>query len=99
MAISSDILKTIESAYDAGVFEESFINEVKDATEWAFFIKLLEELGHDVSNKKDLVNNDMINGGTKSWVISLRTQIIEGNVFRVLFDQKETAKALEKKGA
>ena len=95
MAIASNIKQNLETALTNGTFDPVFIDEVTAATEYDFLLKVLDELGHDVSVKKGLLNNQKITSGALSWVVNLRQTIITDNVFRALSSGIEVINSLK----
>ncbi len=90
-----DIKTELENALATESFDPTFITQVTDSSQYEFLVKVLGELGHDVSVRKSLLGNDMITNGALAWVSNLRAAIINDNVFQALSSGKEVIKALK----
>lgn len=95
MAITMSIKNAIDEALDSGAFDPDFITEIKSNTSYEFLIKLLGELGHDVSVKRTLLTSPKISNGSLSWAISLRQAIIEDDIYKTLMYGKEVIAGLK----
>jgi len=96
MAITMSIKNAIDDALDSGAFDPKFMVEITSNTSYEFLIKLLGELGHDVSVKRTLLTSPKISNGSLSWAISLRQAIIENDVLKALMYGREVLNLLQK---
>ena len=96
MAITSNIKQNIDLALESGSFTQTFRDELTAEDEYQFFLKVMQELGHDMSIKKQLLSNTQVTSNVLGHVSSLRHNIISNDVFRSLIYAKTTIELLQK---